>query len=300
MSKFIGQKCQSCKEELDLEAVVVVCPECGAPYHKECFSHEEKCVYEEQHGDENCFSSEAGTLDVQICGNCGKQNGRSDDVCVFCGKQLKQFREEANILKKEAAKFSSSYPSYLPDDENKGAIEAFIGSNAEYYENAFRGKYRFNFAAFFSPISFFFYRKMYAVGLLFAAGLFAIFYSFFNQVAPLYVFLVRRGFVDFSYSATLNFIFQSGNQVLIDELTRISKFFVFSLFIVLAMNFLAGFLANNIYKRHVLNGVRKCKAIYAEHFEKVLPIVGGTSFLSAVGALLVFLLLFWFILFGLF
>ncbi|GHV29438.1 hypothetical protein FACS189481_2200 [Clostridia bacterium] len=283
MSKFAGQKCQSCKEELKSEAVVVVCPECGAPYHEECFSREGKCVYEEQHGDENCFSSEAGTLDVQICGNCGKQNGRLDDVCVFCGKPLKQFRDEVNVFKKEAV-ISSFYPS---DEENVGAIEAFIGSNTGYYENAFRRQHKFNFAAFFSPILFFFYRKMYVVGLLFTAGLSFILHEVFTQVKLFYLFLSNKGLLDAVDSAILsplqfrNFLIE--NQIPVDE---IAERVGFAFFMLVFMKFLAGFLANDIYRVHVLNSVKRCKAVYAEHFEKMLPVVGGTSFLSAVWALM--------------
>ncbi|MDR2817473.1 MAG: hypothetical protein LBB04_02015 [Oscillospiraceae bacterium] len=287
MSKFVGQKCQLCKEELQSEAVVVACPECGAPYHKECFSREERCVYEEQHGTEDCFSSEVvGTLDVQICGNCGKQNGCSDEVCVFCGKPLKQVREESNAFKKGTVSLS--------DEENKWAIEAFVGPNMGYYENAFRKQYKFNFLAFFFPIFFFFYRKMYMIGLFFAAGLFAIFYEGCSQLKSLYLLLSSKGLLDIVSSAHLNALesrdFLIKNQIPFDELAGRVQFV---LFMLLFVKFLAGFFANNIYKMHVLNGVKKCRAVCFEHFEKMLPVVGGTSLLSAVWALMGFLALFW-------
>ncbi len=41
--------CQICKKDFAQGDAVVVCPHCGAPYHKECYVKEGHCVYENKH-----------------------------------------------------------------------------------------------------------------------------------------------------------------------------------------------------------------------------------------------------------
>lgn len=42
--KYIGQKCISCKEVLKKDDDIVICPDCGSPYHRECYKSEGKCI----------------------------------------------------------------------------------------------------------------------------------------------------------------------------------------------------------------------------------------------------------------
>lgn len=47
--KFIGQQCASCHTLFNKNDDIVVCPECGTPYHRECYKNEGKCVNVELH-----------------------------------------------------------------------------------------------------------------------------------------------------------------------------------------------------------------------------------------------------------
>ena len=44
MSNFTGSKCIICENEFNDNDDIVVCPECGTPYHRECYQKEGKCV----------------------------------------------------------------------------------------------------------------------------------------------------------------------------------------------------------------------------------------------------------------
>lgn len=51
MSRFEGQICPACKKVFGENDDIVVCPECGAPHHRECYLKNGKCAMEEIHGD---------------------------------------------------------------------------------------------------------------------------------------------------------------------------------------------------------------------------------------------------------
>ena len=50
-----SKTCQFCHGILFEEDDIVVCPECGAPHHRECWQKAGKCALEEFHGTENQY-----------------------------------------------------------------------------------------------------------------------------------------------------------------------------------------------------------------------------------------------------
>lgn len=47
--RYIGQQCTSCHELFNKNDDIVVCPDCGSPYHRECYKNEGKCLNVELH-----------------------------------------------------------------------------------------------------------------------------------------------------------------------------------------------------------------------------------------------------------
>ncbi len=50
MMDYKGCKCASCHKVLKEGDDIVICPECGAPYHRECYAAEGRCVFSAKHG----------------------------------------------------------------------------------------------------------------------------------------------------------------------------------------------------------------------------------------------------------
>ena len=48
---YRGQHCPICGKEFCDGDDIVVCPECGTPYHRECYKTAGHCVNEERHGE---------------------------------------------------------------------------------------------------------------------------------------------------------------------------------------------------------------------------------------------------------
>ncbi len=124
--KYIGQKCISCKEVLKKDDDIVICPDCGSPYHRECYKAEGKCLNTHLHekGEEwepetphvehahvspiadgiatapitdvnaPMVNSESGFASYQeeytgrYCKTCGNEVKADDTFCSKCGTKI--------------------------------------------------------------------------------------------------------------------------------------------------------------------------------------------------------------------
>lgn len=299
----MGQECQSCKKILEEDSVVVVCPECGAPYHEECFLKGGKCVYEERHGTEDCFSCDpVAVLDVQICGHCGKQNSGSDGTCDFCGRQLKT---EIMIFKsQQKTPPNAATPNVASDDANseetaeKYDIDLFVRRNVNYYKRAFTKRYKFNFCAFACPTLYLFYRKMYKEGCMFFISrmgiLFSTIWGLLNRwadclqkVMPAFEKKSAIGSETSNFSPTITHL---NLQVISGKWQELSNaannsFFIFFLF-WFGMSLIWGFLANGSYKNYVQRRIDILKSVPAAAKKQLLFEWGGTSTSATVLAII--------------
>ncbi len=132
--------CQICKKNFTKQDQVVVCPHCGAPYHKECYDKEGHCAYEAKHATgfeyqsgaqkdaerkeqqqtaasgvngvsqtekgENTTQSNGGTL----CQSCNTINARSNIFCENCGRPLHQ---NATMPNQSAASPFGGMPPFM-------------------------------------------------------------------------------------------------------------------------------------------------------------------------------------------
>ena len=50
MPKYYGCPCEGCGRPLALTDDIVVCPDCGAPYHRSCYEKMGLCIHAPAHG----------------------------------------------------------------------------------------------------------------------------------------------------------------------------------------------------------------------------------------------------------
>ena len=93
-----------CGEPFDEESDVVVCPECGAPHHRDCWKETGHCACEEKHAEgyewhpEKMYIGDvkfppdsekeplaSGDDETERCPNCGKMTKKSEKYCEYCG-----------------------------------------------------------------------------------------------------------------------------------------------------------------------------------------------------------------------
>ena len=101
MFKYSGADCPVCHKKFSENDDVVVCPECGAPHHRDCYIRLGHCALEDRHGTENAWQppeqpEQRNTVDDIHCPNCGTNNPRSNSRCSVCGAPLGIYETDPN------------------------------------------------------------------------------------------------------------------------------------------------------------------------------------------------------------
>lgn len=103
MTKYIGAKCSVCGEMFKDGDDIVVCPDCGTPYHRACWDKNGECINHDLHESGMSWSEkmeserlEAASHGEPIrCIRCGTENDPGTMFCVECGMPLAQGRNDA-------------------------------------------------------------------------------------------------------------------------------------------------------------------------------------------------------------
>lgn len=96
MIDYTGIKCPVCDVPFQATDDIVVCPECGAPYHRACYRKEGQCIFQENHALGKDWQPPAPPTppnpSVEIkdreCPQCGILNAHSALFCNHCGASL--------------------------------------------------------------------------------------------------------------------------------------------------------------------------------------------------------------------
>lgn len=215
MSNYTGSTCPVCHKPFTPTDDVVVCPDCGTPYHRACWPADGVCVHAALHGTGFEWKPDGAEDDGQtVCPNCGAHNPTGARFCNHCGVPLPDHPENPEVPHSARATGAAGAgrpiyddPNYTaPPRESEGAphintytagpegiyrreigpddpidgIKArdwatFVGPSSLYYLMQFvrieqtKHKLGLSFAAFFLGPIYFFYRKMWKLGALFAA-----------------------------------------------------------------------------------------------------------------------------------
>lgn len=104
MMYYKNAVCPVCKELLTEQDDVVVCPECGAPYHRVCYKEAGRCLYEDKHGEGFSYLPEPEpavqeeTEAQVLCPRCHKSNPAGAHACGNCGTPLSSEEASAQPL----------------------------------------------------------------------------------------------------------------------------------------------------------------------------------------------------------
>lgn len=124
MLDYTGVKCPVCEKPFGEDDDVVVCPVCGAPYHRHCYEQKGSCIFEDLHAEGKewkppaqpapepggAAEASARVKDVE-CWKCGTLNDRSARYCSRCGAMLPHgARPDGEPAQNHAKTYGGTYP----------------------------------------------------------------------------------------------------------------------------------------------------------------------------------------------
>lgn len=302
MDKYASVDCPICGKPLSNGENIVVCPTCGAPYHRSCFSEKKQCIFTELHekGEEwqSPKSEEKFDGNAQLrCSRCGTINPKDGLFCQVCGNQLNDNLKDTGTgpqqntpppfgmgggftppgipLNPFTTPFGGVAPDEVIDEVPAKDLAVFVGRNSHYYLPKFKDIANkknkiINWAAFFFQGGYFIYRKMYGIGIL----VFLI--SFFLSIPN--VFVVYQ-----SVTSTVNLSYN-----LPIDLETLKTLNVVSNFLVLGLRFVCGLFANSLYKHHSYKIIKaeKSKNLPEDEYLAVLGKKGSVAIKLITGLLI--------------
>lgn len=90
MADFKGIPCPVCGQIFQDGEDIVVCPECGTPYHRACWEKTGHCLHEAEHAAGFVWQPPRAAASEQelVCPNCGTHNPPGTERCQHCGVPL--------------------------------------------------------------------------------------------------------------------------------------------------------------------------------------------------------------------
>lgn len=285
MPKYVGQPCTSCRVLFKEDDDIVVCPECGSPYHKDCYKSEGRCINTLLHESGQSWQPEAvfpeQSAAEKVCPNCGAKNKPDSVFCSSCGVPIDSGSvNRQNPRPAPAPEFGGqgqfgNLPPFLSvktlsadenlDGNTVGEYTKYVGSNFFYYIPKFlkfaKGgqKLSFNFCAFFFPELWFFYRK------LFPAGIIALVISVLSSIPSAIQTLVEYGMIPAQND------FLGSNAYLTMSLVALVAMY--------SLRFAAGIFGNWLYYKKAKSEISELKQTEPDPQKRLTAIgfKGGTS-----------------------
>lgn len=296
MIDYTGLNCPVCNKPFSKDDDIVVCPECGAPYHRECYMQVGKCIFLENHSthtawaapkqeqSNNTDSSKAENK-TKVCPRCGNKNSEEAMFCSRCGQSLTVNQPDfkgvgQNGYPNKGTQFQQSMPFIFdplggvnPDEpiDNipAGDIAKLVQSNTQYYLPIFMRlkrfrKNRFNFSAFLFSGGWMLYRKQYKIGTIITAimvvlQLLSTYVSMYFSVPMLQELLQQQGYALGSSAPTYEQMFEVSELLLQLPAQQIFLFCVPSILLLIKfiIMLVVGFNGNKWYLDNCIEKVNQ-------------------------------------------
>lgn len=318
MSKYTGSQCIICQKLFEEGDDVVVCPDCGTPYHRSCYAAKGRCVNVSLHESGKSWQAvhdeQQKRLGGRECPVCRHMNPPEAETCGVCRLPLRQEappQEQQQqpdgpqvMITEDGEHFFNAMdpccgmsPEEELDGERLGDVAEFVRSNTLYYIPLFKRfsqkghKLSLNIPCIFFPHLYFANRKMWLMTIV------TVLLSVICNI-PAFLLNIQEVFrtpdmisvlkelygpeMLSAFDGLLNFV--GTNKIIIQQCNTV-------MFIVdLAVHLLLCFGANWLYYRFVLRRVRRVRQSGAsENLRKaILQTGGGVSLWNMLGAIAIY------------
>lgn len=258
--------CAFCKSILFDDDDIVVCPECGAPHHRDCYNELGHCAAEELHGTDKCYRCEADdctaddntSAEQQVCPSCGLKGPAGAVYCSYCGARY------------DGGRTTNTYVHYVgadllggvaPDEEIDGVkaedIALYVRTNTARYVPLFKQlshskrKVHWNWSAFLFPQAWLLLRKNYFAGFIsLAVGLIS---TFLCGPMTLLIQNVQLNAASSEYAALLEAAIQNADPL-------VHLLFLAGSLLSLVVSIVVGMFGDRIYKDNVIEKLQRINA----------------------------------------
>lgn len=276
---YTGEQCFSCGNTFTDDDDVVVCPDCGTPYHRQCYKSAGECINHQLHESDEGWkrssemNSAVGDDDTagasSFCTKCLRiYDDPEKEKCDNCGTPLVQVKKIRTDRRSDAQEggfakgfeeidLTKEYMGFNPDEDFGGAtlseVSNFVGTNTFYYIPLFKrmkdlgSKISFNMICLFFPYFYFANRKMWLWALITAFASLIL-----NIPSMLYLIGEELSGMPYKFMQEIaSFISEYDDLIL--SLNEICGFADF------ALRFCMCIFANWLYMKFILSKIRKMK-----------------------------------------
>ena len=304
MPKYYGCPCEGCGKPLTLQDDIVVCPDCGAPYHRTCYEKMGLCIHAPAHGAGYEWKFPYQDAQLRTCPTCGERTLRSENVCRCCGAALppesaeqpndraaasaeqnqdfdysRMYRDEMyrNFTEKVVDPVHRNVRAAFGKDELIDGVPYqdwvdFIGTAAPVYLNDYsrmqlqHTKISLSFSALLFGPFYFFYRKAWKPAFAFLAAELLLFVPTLLQMMQITGSSLSLGLSDSTY-------------VVLGRVVSLASF---------ALMLVRGMFAKWFYRKSAAEHIRRIRAEFPDDAQRsvVLSAQGGVSWGAVLGSLL--------------
>ena len=292
---YKGIKCPVCESDFRENDDIVVCPKCGAPYHRSCYEQSGSCIFIDLHSQNKIWEApkppaeEKDEEDSIICQNCDTKNPSDALFCNKCGSSLSENGPVDPNEQIPNPNFQTVYPNARPmsifidvmggyrkeepvaEDITAGEIFEVVKTNQPYYMNVFHnkqyfGKGKFNFCAFLFSGGWLLYRKINKLGIILTSIvgllLLAETYLSYAVVSPLMAETMASIGIDISQGVAYSDVFAMTQHLLSTNPEMMLLMCLPSIFniIRIVIMVICGFKGNSWYFEECKKKIRRAKA----------------------------------------
>ena len=306
MPKYYGCPCEGCGKPLTLRDDIVVCPDCGAPYHRDCYEKLGRCIHAPAHSAGYEWKFPYQDSELCTCPACGERTLRTEEHCRCCGALLppEGAQEPADRSEPQANSETFDYSTFYRQFQETGAPQ--VDPMRQTYQAAF-GKDEVmdgipcrDWAAFIGPASPAYlsaYCRMELqhskVSMSFSALLFGPFYFFYRKAwKPAFAFLAAE--LVLALPALIDMLQVTGSAfapglstAALLNFSRVCSMLSFLLMIV------RGMYGKWLYRKSAASRIRRICAEFPDAAQRkaVLCAQGGTSWAAVFGSVVLLMLL---------
>ncbi len=288
MADYKNCTCIACRTEFTSDDDVVVCPECGTPYHRDCWNANGHCINTELHESGGSWENPSAEKKEQktTCPNCGEENDAANRFCTECGGAMNAEKSGFGGFSDASDgdgpsgtwrnPFSDTNYKVQMDINPEERIEGerlldvidYVGKNEMYYLTRFvyfresKKKIMPNLVCMFVPELYFAYRKMWLWMIV------AIAATFLLSIPEMLLTLVTQSDMLLAMMQSQVGTSVGAMQILTENFGGLVKslsahtdtlYWINSIcsYITLILHILTFLFGNYLYYRHVLKNVKK-------------------------------------------